>query len=57
MTELMEKQSAFAQTAFEGFIQQATKMNEIYMAAAKDITAPLNQRFTAAADQLKTFGA
>ncbi|NNU79701.1 TIGR01841 family phasin [Halovulum dunhuangense] len=57
MTELMEKQTAFAQAAFEGFVAQATKMNEIYAAAAKDITAPINQRFTAAADAMKSFGA
>ena len=56
ITELMEKQTAFAQSAFEGFIAQATKMNEIYMAAAKDISAPINQRFTSAADSFKNFG-
>lgn len=56
MTELMEKQTAFAQAAFENFMGQATKMNEIYMAAAKDISAPINQRFNAAADAMKTFG-
>ena len=56
MTELMEKQTAFAQTAFEGFVAQATKMNEIYAAAAKDIVAPLNQRVTAASSAFKSFG-
>lgn len=56
MTELMEKQTAFAQAAFETFMGQATKMNEIYLAAAKDVAAPINQRFTAAADAFKTFG-
>ena len=40
LTELFEKQTSYAQTAFEGFVSQATKMNEIYVAAAKDITAP-----------------
>ena len=45
MTELMEKQTAFAQSAFESFISQATKMNEIYMAAAKDVSAPINARW------------
>lgn len=56
MTELMEKQTAFAQAAFEGFVAQATKLNEIYVSAAKDITAPINQRFAAAADSFKNFG-
>ena len=40
LTELFEKQTSFAQSAFEGFVSQATKMNEIYVAAAKDITRP-----------------
>ncbi len=56
LTELMEKQTAFAQTAFEGFMAQATKMNEIYMSAAKEITAPLNSRVTAATESVKSFG-
>ncbi len=57
VTELFEKQTAFAQTAFEGFVQQATKMNEIYAAAAKDIAAPLTARVTAATDSFKGYGA
>ncbi|MEM7615637.1 MAG: TIGR01841 family phasin, partial [Pseudomonadota bacterium] len=57
LTELMEKQTAFAQSAFEGFMSQATKMNEIYMAAAKEITAPLNKRVTVATESMKSFGA
>ena len=55
MTELFEKQTAYAQTAFEGFVSQATKMNEIYVAAAKDIAAPLGARVSAATDALKSF--
>ncbi|MEM8789614.1 MAG: TIGR01841 family phasin [Pseudomonadota bacterium] len=57
MTELMEKQTAFAQSALEGFMAQATKMNEIYVAAAKDIAAPLSARVNAATESLKGFGA
>ena len=30
-------------------------MNEIYVAAAKDITAPLGARVTAATEAMKTF--
>jgi phasin family protein len=55
LTELLEKQTSFAQTAFEGFVSQATKMNEIYVAAAKDITAPIGARVSAATDALKSF--
>ena len=55
MTELFEKQTSYAQTAFEGFVSQATKMNEIYVAAAKDISAPIGARVNAATEALKTF--
>jgi phasin family protein len=55
LTELFEKQTAYAQSAFEGFVSQATKMNEIYVAAAKDISAPLGARVTAATDAVKSF--
>jgi phasin family protein len=55
LTELFEKQTTYAQTAFEGFVSQATKMNEIYVAAAKDISAPIGARVTAATEALKTF--
>jgi phasin family protein len=55
MTELFEKQTAYAQSAFEGFVSQATKMNEIYVAAAKDIAAPLSARVSAASDAVKSF--
>lgn len=55
ITELFEKQTAYAQSAFEGFVSQTTKMNEIYVAAAKDISAPIGARVTAATDKLKSF--
>jgi phasin family protein len=55
ITELFEKQTAFAQSYFEGFVQQSTKMNEILVAAAKDISAPLGARVTAATERMKTF--
>ncbi len=54
MTELFEKQTAFAQSAFEGWVGQTTKMNEIFVAAAKDVTAPLGERVTAATEKMKT---
>ena len=55
LTELFEKQTSYAQSAFEGFVSQATKMNEIYVAAAKDISAPLGARVSKATEVLKTF--
>lgn len=57
VTELFEKQSSFAQSAFEGFVAQATKLNEIYAAAAKDIAAPVTARFNAATAAAKSFTA
>jgi len=53
LPELFEKQTAFARHAFEGWVQQASKMSEIYTAAAKDIAAPIGQRFSAAAEEMK----
>lgn len=55
LTELFEKQTSYAQSAFEGFVSQATKMNEIYVAAAKDITAPIGARVSAATEAMKSF--
>lgn len=55
LTELFEKQTAFAQSSFEGFVAQSTKMNEIVVAASKDIAAPLGERVTAATEKLKSF--
>ncbi len=54
-TELFEKQSAFAQSAFEGFVAQATKMNEIFTATAKEVTAPIGERFEAATETMKSY--
>jgi phasin family protein len=57
VTELFEKQSAFVQSAFEGFLAQTTKMNEIYLAAAKEVSAPLTSRMSAAAGLVKGYAA
>lgn len=57
LPELVEKQSAFAKSSFEGFMAQATRFNEMYMAAAKEVFAPLNDRATGATDMVKSFRA
>jgi hypothetical protein len=36
-------------------MHQATKMNEIYVSAAKEITAPLGARMNAATDAMKSY--
>lgn len=55
MTELFEKQTAFAQSALEGWMHQATKMNEICVSASKEIMAPLGARMNAATDAVKSY--
>ena len=55
--ELMEKQAEYAKTSFDTMMKQATKMNEMYMAAAKETMEPINARFTAAADIVKSYSA
>jgi len=53
LPELFEKQTAFARSAFDGWVQQASRLSEIYTAAVKDIAAPISQRFSAAAEEVK----
>jgi phasin family protein len=54
LSELVEKQTSFAQHAFEGWAQQAIRISEIYTSAAKDIAAPLGERVSAATEELKS---
>ncbi|MEM8699072.1 MAG: phasin family protein [Pseudomonadota bacterium] len=55
VTEYFEKQNEFAKTSFDTFVAEATKLNEMYTAAAKDAFAPLNDRFVAATEMMKSF--
>ncbi|MEM7669064.1 MAG: phasin family protein [Pseudomonadota bacterium] len=55
VTEYFEKQNEIAKTSFDGFVAEATKLNEMYSAAAKEMFAPLNDRFSAASEMMKTF--
>ena len=57
VSEFFEKQTAFGKTSIEGFVAEATKLNDMYAAAAKEAFAPLNARFTAASDTVKDFRA
>ncbi|RED14334.1 phasin family protein [Pontivivens insulae] len=57
MTELFEKQSAFAQSMFDGWMKQSSKMGEMMMASAKDVTAPVGDRVNAATAQMKSMTA
>ena len=55
VTEYFEKQNELAKSSFDNFVAEATKINEMYTAAAKDAFAPLNDRFTAATEMMKSF--
>ena len=57
VTEFFEKQTDFAKTSFESYVAEATKLNEMYAAAAKDVFEPINARFTAASNLVKGFSA
>lgn len=57
VTEFMEKQTAYAKSAFEQMTQQGARVNDLATSAAKEIFAPMQSYFTAAADQMKTFRA
>lgn len=54
VSEFFEKQTSFAKTSFESFVSEATKLNELYANAAKEVFAPINQRLTVAADMVKS---
>ncbi len=54
-TEFVEKQTEFGKVSIEGFVAEAAKLTEMYAAAAKEAFAPLNARFTAAADIVKDY--
>ena len=55
VSDFVEKQTEFSKTSIEGFVTGATRLNELYAAAAKEIFEPLNARFTATADMVKDY--
>ena len=55
VSEFVEKQTEFGKVSVEGFVAEATRLNEMYAAAAKEAFAPLNARFTAAVDMTKDY--
>jgi phasin family protein len=56
LTELVEKQTSFAQHALEGWAERAIRMSEIYTSAVKHIAAPLGERFSSATEEMKSIG-
>lgn len=57
LVELVEKQTEFAKSSFDGFMKQASKMNEMALAAAKNSMEPLSARVAAVGDIAKTYAA
>jgi len=55
VSEVFEKQSAFAKTSFEAFVAEAAKLNEMYTVATKEAMEPLNARFTAATEMVRHY--
>ena len=55
VSDFFEKQTAFSKTSIEGFVAEATKLNDMYTAAAKETFAPLNARITAAVETAKDY--
>ncbi len=53
LPELMEKQTAFARTALEAYVSEATKLNDIYVTATREAFAPLNDQFTKAVEKAR----
>ncbi|MBV8976333.1 MAG: TIGR01841 family phasin [Alphaproteobacteria bacterium] len=52
--EAIELQTDFARTAFEGYVNQMTKLGEIMVAATRDSFAPLQGRVQAWVDTVQT---
>ncbi len=55
--EFVEKQAELAKTSFDAFVKQSARFNEMYLAAVKDVYAPLTDRASAAADVAKSIRA
>ena len=57
VTELFEKQSAFAKSMMEAFVSESTKLNELATTAGRECMEPINARMTASAEMMKSTNA
>jgi len=55
VSEFVEMQTEFGKTSIEDFVNGATRLNEMYVAAAKEVFAPLSARFTATVGMVKDY--
>ncbi len=51
--EALELQSAYAKSAFEGYVAEMTKLGEAFTASVKDSIQPLSERVTATVERLQ----
>ena len=54
VTELFEKQSAFAKSAMEAFMAETSKLNDMAATAGKECMEPLTTRMSASTELFKT---
>lgn len=53
LDKAIEVQSAYAKTAYEGFVSQATKLGELYVDLAKETYRPVEGYFAKVAQPVK----
>ena len=53
LAELVEKQTTHARTAVEAYVSEATRINDIYVAATREAFAPLSARFTKTVEMVR----
>jgi len=53
LAELIEKQTTYAKVSMDAAMKQGAKMSELMIAAAKEVSAPLTARMSAATDLVK----
>jgi phasin family protein len=46
--EFVEKQNDYAKTSFEAYVAELTSLSDLVSGVAKDVTAPINERISAA---------
>jgi phasin family protein len=52
--EVMELQTAFAKSAFEGYVAEVNKMAETVSASMKEAMSPINERMTAMVERAQS---
>ncbi len=54
MQEAIELQTAYARSAFEGYVSEVTKMGEAFAASMKESIQPLSERVTAVIERAQS---